>query len=287
VKLSQYDVDYANAQLEILQKRIALEEAQRNKSQMKLKRDSQGNYSYVYTANQDNVDSAQSDLLDADQNAYELTKNNAISMQENYFSALNDYAEKARQIREKNKGDEATMKEQLQALWDSYKDYLTGLAQQLGVTQADMIESIQQLSEDSQGDLSDYYSNIAGMMQDNWAEAMDNIGISTSDTVINQLEDFESLEKATNDLMDNFERSAAEYSDYVSKIEEDTQTSYGNVEDCIGNVIDRQQELTDAAKEFWDLVRFGIWSAKTLTKSIKTMLRLFHIVKRLKKLKIV
>ena len=93
VKLSQYDVDYANAQLEILQKRIALEEAQRNKSQMKLKRDAQGNYSYVYTANKDNVDNAQSDLLDSEQNAYELTKNNAISLQENYFSALNDYAE--------------------------------------------------------------------------------------------------------------------------------------------------------------------------------------------------
>lgn len=255
VKLSQYDVDYANAQLEILQKRIALEEAQRNKSQMKLKRDAQGNYSYVYTANKDNVDNAQSDLLDSEQNAYELTKNNAISLQENYFSALNDYAEKARQIREKNKGDEATMKEQLQALWDSYKEYLTGLAQQLGVTQADMIESVRQMSEDSQGELSDYYTNIADAMNTNWAEAMDNIGISTSTTVISQLQDLTSLEQATNDLMNNFNRSAAEYGDYVNKIEQDTQTSYGNVGDLIDGVIDKQKSLTDATEDFWNLVR--------------------------------
>lgn len=255
VKLSQYDVDYANAQLEILQKRIALEEAQRNKSQMKLKRDAQGNYSYVYTANKDNVDNAQSDLLDSEQNAYELTKNNAISLQENYFSALNDYAEKARQIREKNKGDEATMKEQLQALWDSYKEYLTGLAQQLGVTQADMIESVRQMSEDSQGELSDYYTNIADAMNTNWAEAMDNIGISTSTTVISQLQDLTNLEQATNDLMNNFNRSAAEYGDYVNKIEQDTQTSYGNVGDLIDGVIDKQKSLTDATEDFWNLVR--------------------------------
>nr|DAU16583.1 MAG TPA: minor tail protein [Caudoviricetes sp.] len=255
VKLSQYDVDYANAQLEILQKRIALEEAQRNKSQMKLKRDAQGNYSYVYTANKDNVDNAQSDLLDSEQNAYELTKNNAISLQENYFSALNDYAEKARQIREKNKGDEATMKEQLQALWDSYKEYLTGLAQQLGVTQADMIESVRQMSEDSQGELSDYYTNIADAMENNWSEAMDNIGISTSSTVIAQLQDLTSLEQATNDLMNNFNRSAAEYGDYVNKIEQDTQTSYGNVGELIDGVTDKQKALTDATEDFWNLVR--------------------------------
>lgn len=255
VKLSQYDVDYANAQLEILQKRIALEEAQRNKSQMKLKRDAQGNYSYVYTANKDNVDNAQSDLLDSEQNAYELTKNNAISLQENYFSALNDYAEKARQIREKNKGDEATMKEQLQALWDSYKEYLTGLAQQLGVTQADMIESVRQMSEDSQGELSDYYTNIADAMENNWSEAMDNIGISTSSTVIAQLQDLTSLEQATNDLMNNFNRSAAEYGDYVNKIEQDTQTSYGNVGELIDGVMDKQKALTDATEDFWNLVR--------------------------------
>lgn len=255
VKLSQYDVDYANAQLEILQKRIALEEAQRNKSQMKLKRDAQGNYSYVYTANKDNVDNAQSDLLDSEQNAYELTKNNAISLQENYFSALNDYAEKARQIREKNKGDEATMKEQLQALWDSYKEYLTGLAQQLGVTQADMIESVRQMSEDSQGELSDYYTNIADAMENNWSEAMDNIGISTSSTVIAQLQDLTSLEQAMNDLMNNFNRSAAEYGDYVNKIEQDTQTSYGNVGELIDGVIDKQKALTDATEDFWNLVR--------------------------------
>ena len=255
VKLSQYDVDYANAQLEILQKRIALEEAQRNKSQMKLKRDAQGNYSYVYTANKDNVDNAQSDLLDSEQNAYELTKNNAISLQENYFSALNDYAEKARQIREKNKGDEATMKEQLQALWDSYKEYLTGLAQQLGVTQADMIESVRRMSEDSQGELSDYYTNIADAMENNWSEAMDNIGISTSSTVIAQLQDLTSLEQATNDLMNNFNRSAAEYGDYVNKIEQDTQTSYGNVGELIDGVIDKQKALTDATEDFWNLVR--------------------------------
>ena len=87
-KLSEYDVNYANAQLEILQKQIALEEAQRNKSQMKLRRDTQGNYSYVYTANDDNVRSAQSDLLDAQNNAYNMSKDQMKQTQADSLSAL-------------------------------------------------------------------------------------------------------------------------------------------------------------------------------------------------------
>ena len=45
-KLTQYDVDRANALYDIKLKEIALEEAQQNKSQMRLRRDSSGNYSY-------------------------------------------------------------------------------------------------------------------------------------------------------------------------------------------------------------------------------------------------
>ncbi len=84
------DVANANAQLEILQKRIALEEAQRNKSQMKLRRDSQGNYSYVYTANEGDVANAQSGLLDAQNNAYNLSKEQMKQTQADSLSALAD-----------------------------------------------------------------------------------------------------------------------------------------------------------------------------------------------------
>ena len=65
VTMSEYDVKLANAKLEVLQKQIALENAQQNKNQMKLRRDTQGNYKYVYAADQDNVGEKQQDLLDS------------------------------------------------------------------------------------------------------------------------------------------------------------------------------------------------------------------------------
>ena len=49
-KLTQYDIDAANKLLDIQIRRYALEDARENKTTLKLKRDSQGNYSYQYAA---------------------------------------------------------------------------------------------------------------------------------------------------------------------------------------------------------------------------------------------
>jgi hypothetical protein len=49
-EISQYDLDILNAKYEMTQKQIALEEAQNNKSQVRLVRNSQGNWDYQYTS---------------------------------------------------------------------------------------------------------------------------------------------------------------------------------------------------------------------------------------------
>jgi len=50
-KLTQYDIDRAEQLLQIEQARAALEDTQAAKTELRLRRDSQGNYSYEYTAN--------------------------------------------------------------------------------------------------------------------------------------------------------------------------------------------------------------------------------------------
>lgn len=90
--MSQYDVDLANSKLLILQKQIALEDAQRNKNQMQLRRDSQGNYRYVYRANQNDIAQARQEYLDAIQEAYELTKQQRIKTAEELKGTLEDFA---------------------------------------------------------------------------------------------------------------------------------------------------------------------------------------------------
>ena len=64
VELSQYDLDHLRAKYELRLAEIALEDAQNAKSQVRMTRDSEGNWSYTYTADQDAIDNAQQNYED-------------------------------------------------------------------------------------------------------------------------------------------------------------------------------------------------------------------------------
>ena len=64
-KLSTYELEIQQAKYDLLLAEIALEEAQNAKSTVRLQRDAEGNFGYVYTADQDQVAKAQQELEDA------------------------------------------------------------------------------------------------------------------------------------------------------------------------------------------------------------------------------
>lgn len=70
--LTQADIDLAEARYQIMLKEIALEDARNNKTSMKLTRNEQGNWSYQYVADEDDVASKQQDLLSAYGDLYKL-----------------------------------------------------------------------------------------------------------------------------------------------------------------------------------------------------------------------
>ena len=72
-ELSAYDLDYLQKKLDLKMAEIALDEVQNAKSQVTMRRDSEGNYNYVYTADEDAVAKAESDYADR---LYEMQKAN-------------------------------------------------------------------------------------------------------------------------------------------------------------------------------------------------------------------
>ena len=78
-KLSQADLDRADLKYQIAVKRLQLEEAQQNKSTMRLRRDSQGNYSYQYTADEDETSKLESELSNLYNQLYNFDKEQYIS----------------------------------------------------------------------------------------------------------------------------------------------------------------------------------------------------------------
>ena len=64
VEMSEHDLDILRKRYNLKLAEIALEEAQNAKSTVRLQRDSEGNYGYVYTADQNNIDQAQQNYED-------------------------------------------------------------------------------------------------------------------------------------------------------------------------------------------------------------------------------
>lgn len=100
-QLTQYDIDAANARFDILQKEIALEDAQNSKNTMKVTRNQEGNWTYQYVADEDDVASKRQALLDSYKELYELSKTayqsnieNLLKLDQEYLSKKKEYLEK-------------------------------------------------------------------------------------------------------------------------------------------------------------------------------------------------
>ena len=71
-KLSKSDLEIAKARYEVLQAQIALEETKNAKSTVRLQRDNEGNYGYIYTADQEKTTDAEQNLADKQNDLYNL-----------------------------------------------------------------------------------------------------------------------------------------------------------------------------------------------------------------------
>lgn len=134
VKMSQYELDYLQKEYELKKASLALDEAQNTKSKVQMRRNSEGSYSYVYTADQNAVAKAEQEYEDkllAMQKANDEYINN---LQENVITLEQEWANALQEVwTNKELTDEQKKAEvdRLQEFYQSQKDYLV---QQLETT---------------------------------------------------------------------------------------------------------------------------------------------------------
>lgn len=252
-KLSQYDVDHANAQFEILQKTIALQEAQANKSQMKLKRDNQGNYSYVYTANESDISSAQSDLLDAENNAYNLSKDNIVENQQNFYSAIQSaYDTLLDTMTNTNLSMEEKAKRQEEII-DSLTEYVNGCSEQLSTSQKNILTDIIGMAEQLTAENQDVMQDVMDAM-DEGNEAVFNAldkRLGAYATTTN-----EAMKKFTDAYEDTFgsegtvNQALKEYSDNLSEVSKSADLPLTNMANAVGEVKSQMDSLNSSTETY-------------------------------------
>jgi TP901 family phage tail tape measure protein len=248
--LSEYDVQYANAQLEILQKRIALEEAQRNKSQMKLRRDSQGNYSYVYTANEGDVANAQSGLLDAQNNAYNLSKEQMKQTQADSLSALADAKSLIDSIWTNANLSLEEKKKRTETIIGSLKEYLAATSEQLGVAEQNIIKDFlgmcEALTDENKTGLQETYEEIVNGNKD----AFDKIDDRWSTSLTGWLGSLDKFNEETDTKFDSLYDKMEEYEDQIDSVGDLVGQNFDDMTGSIQNTVDKTEELRGSTKGF-------------------------------------
>ena len=144
-KLTKYDLERAEAKYDLTLKQMALEEARDNKTNLRLRRDSQGNYTYQYVADENDVLKAQNDVDIAKNNLYNMDRDRAQEMTEKQLSAEEEYAQKYADLQEQFIDDEEGRLAAEAELYDAYygeNGILTGIMNERGVAFENLNESI-------------------------------------------------------------------------------------------------------------------------------------------------
>ena len=119
-ELRQIDLDIAEKELDIILKRQALEDAQNNKTKMRLRRDSQGNYRYQYVADTNDVAQKQQELRDAIEDLRLLVKEDFKDTVDRMYDQMDSFTEEAAEISEKYGFNTEEWNDQMALLQERY-----------------------------------------------------------------------------------------------------------------------------------------------------------------------
>lgn len=214
-QLSQFELELAQAEYDILQKKIALEEAQEAKNQVRLTRDAEGNYGYVYTANQDNISKAEQEFADAENARYNIALEAAQNYQDQYWQAIADMRDALDEL-EQERAEKLITEEEYEA-------------RKLEITETYL--SIAQTAHD-------LYYKATGVMMEESAE-------NRLDYTLKGVEDMETLYNATEEYLDASEKAFDQYDKKIEEVTKKSEENFGKVEKGINKVVKESEKLAE------------------------------------------
>ena len=240
-KLTQYDVDRANKKYEIALKQIALEEAQQNKNQMRLRRDTQGNYRYEFVSDIDQVNQLQNDLDDLYNSLYNFDKENYADNLNQLYDVWNEFQQKMAEAAQINDPEARAERELL--IQEQYGELINSLVEQNQTIRSNLYDSaFEDLSRLYDEDKNKFLS-MAQEEQDAIIEGLIpswDAGIQhMADTFVNENGFLNVCKDAFEELNDMTQL----YEDELKEIQETADISFGDLSNGIDELIPLTQQL--------------------------------------------
>ena len=279
-KLTEYDIERANKKYEIALKQIALQEAQQNKTKMRLRRDSQGNYRYEYTSDADQLSQLQGELDDMYNSLYNFDKSRYQENLNQMYDVWVEFQQKMAEAAQIN--DPVARSERELLLQTQYEQLINGITQQNATVRENLHESafddlsrlydvdvtnFQNMSDQEKdvlmGDLLPYWESGVQHMTDVFAgeegflgvckNAFDQLHEATKDYEdgLDELEntgrmDFESIGEGIDENINRTQQLITDNTELINTYEQEL-SAIANVIGQLDGLIDKYNSARDAA----------------------------------------
>lgn len=284
-KLSQYDLDILNAKYQVLQAQMALEDAQNAKNQIQLVRDSQGNWNYQYTANQDDIVNAQQNLLDAENDWYNIAKQQVTDVTGEIVSTWQECQDKIKDIYSDMTLTDEERSAQAQEIYKYYSEKIKYLEEEKQNAIADMTEAGNKNLIDNAIITGDTITDLTGITTEELKQLVADSGESIADILMKNSEQLKEIAGNNTDLIDKFNNTYAKdlddmtqnttnFEDELRKLLDQAQQDFDNYKDKVQNVAsetgttldnlaqetDKVSEATDQLRERGDEAKDTLWN---------------------------
>ena len=213
-KLSQYELDIQQAKYDLLLAEIALEEAQQAKSTVRLRRDSEGNFGYVYTADTNAIADAEQKVSDAQNALYNKGLEGANNYVQKYQETMSEMYDTLKEIQEQYLNGEFATEEEYHRKMEEAKAYY--------------YQKLQDYSSLYQVAL----TTDSRVVADAWSTDFADMVYSTKD-----------WQMAVNDYVDQVEVAFDDWHTQIQTIA--TDTSLDILEENIKDIVDESEKLKD------------------------------------------
>lgn len=266
--LSEYDLKIMEAKYNMTLKQIALEEAQNAKSKVRLVRGANGNYNYLFTADEADINSKQQEYLKAMQDYYNIAKNQTENITGEIISLWQEMSEEIRKIYE----DDTLNAEQRQNAINEIQAYYQKKYADLAKMQTDAAKDMkdagnsalaeQQKAANKYGDDT---SETAQNFQKNFQRILEEMGGNAndfnsaySDQLINLVAIEGSFTETTAEMFAKLNEALTKYKGNIGNISNEIGVSYDQLSDKVDRLTQANEELRDKATsaidEIWNKI---------------------------------
>ena len=247
--LSEYDLEILEAKYNVLQAQIALEDAQNAKNELRLVRDRQGNWNYQYTADPSQIADAEQNLLDAENEWYNIAKQQVEDVTGEIISTWQECQSAIEEIYNDMSLTDEERAARAEEIYAYYTQKIKDLENEKQVAIADMTEAGNKSLFDMAVVAGDEVSDLTGITSQEIQDIIANSGMSIIELLMADNEQIKDIVGSNTQLIDLFDNvfakdlanmtaNAGNFEDYLSQAMSEAEGAMTQYQDTVSSVAD-------------------------------------------------